>query len=139
MTMWQKIKNRFSGSSALVDQVFDRIVQETGAVLDSEAANQIKASTRTAVATARKVSINLTDLNGDGKFDSADIKLAAEKAGIAWDRIDPDIKTAMLAGGVAGIGVNVIPFVGQAIAVPTFVGTTAYFYVIAKLRSIGRK
>jgi hypothetical protein len=139
MTMWQKIKNRFSGTSALVDQVFDRIVKETGAVLDSEAANQIKASTQTAIATARKVSINLTDLNGDGKFDSEDIKLAAEKAGIAWDRIDPDIKTAMLAGGVAGIGVNVIPFVGQAIAVPTFVGTTAYFYVIAKLRSIGRK
>ncbi|GAB1363658.1 hypothetical protein MASR1M32_28940 [Rhodobacter sp.] len=45
----------------------------------------------------------------------------------------------MLAGGVAGIGVNVIPFVGQAIAIPTFVGTTAYFYVIAKLRSIGKK
>lgn len=137
--MWQKIKDRFSGTSTLVNQVFDRVVKETGAVLDSEAANQIKASTQTAIATARKVSINLTDLNGDGKFDSEDIKLAAEKAGIAWDRIDPDIKTAMLAGGVAGIGVNVIPFVGQAIAVPTFVGTTAYFYVIAKLRSIGRK
>lgn len=137
--MWQTIKDRFSGTSTLVNQVFDRVVKETGAVLDSEAANQIKASTQTAIATARKVSINLTDLNGDGKFDSEDIKLAAEKAGIAWDRIDPDIKTAMLAGGVAGIGVNVIPFVGQAIAVPTFVGTTAYFYVIAKLRSIGRK
>lgn len=137
--MWNKIKGMTGGTSALLNQAFDRAVKETGAVLDSEAANQIKASTQAAIATARKISVNLTDLNGDGKFDSEDIKLAAEKAGIAWDKIDPDIKTAMLAGGVAGIGVNVIPFVGQAIAIPTFVGTTAYFYVIAKLRGIGKK
>lgn len=137
--MWNKIKGMAGGTSALLNQAFERAVKETGAVLDSDAANQIKASTQTAIATARKVSIYLTDLNGDGKFDSEDIKLAAEKAGIAWDKIDPDIKTAMLAGGAAGIGVNFIPFVGQAIAIPTFVGTTAYFYVIAKLRGIGRK
>lgn len=137
--MWRKIKDSFGGTSTLMNQVFDRVVKETGAVLDSDAANQIKASTRAAIGTARKISVNLTDLNGDGKFDTEDIKLAAEKAGMAWDKIDPDIKTAMLAGGVAGIGVNVIPLVGQAIAIPTFVGTTAYFYVIAKLRGIGRK
>lgn len=139
MNMWRKIKDSFGGTSTLMNQVFDRVVKETGAVLDSDAANQIKASTRAAIGTARKISVNLTDLNGDGKFDTEDIKLAAEKAGMAWDKIDPDIKTAMLAGGVAGIGVNVIPLVGQAIAIPTFVGTTAYFYVIAKLRGIGRK
>ncbi|GEM_PF-3713242 len=137
--MWNRIKGMAGGTSALLNQVFDRAVRETGAVLDSEAANQLKASTQTAIATAKKVSVNLTDLNGDGQFNSEDIKLAAEKAGIAWDKIDPDIKSAMLAGGAAGIGVNFIPFVGQAIAIPTFVGTTAYFYVIAKLRGIGRK
>lgn len=42
-------------------------------------------------------------------------------------------------GGAAGIGVNFIPFVGQAVAVPAFFVTTAYFYLVAKLRGIGRK
>lgn len=137
--MWQKIKEKVGGSTALVNQVFDRAVKETGAALDSETAGQIKDATKSAVATARKISLYLTDLNGDGKFDGEDIKLAAEKAGVAWDKIDPDLKTAMLAGGAAGIGVNFIPFVGQAIAVPAFVGTTAYFYLVAKLRGLGKK
>ena len=45
----------------------------------------------------------LTDLNGDGKFDGDDLKLAAEKAGIGWDKLDPDIKTATVSrsGGVS--------------------------------------
>lgn len=137
--MWSKIKEKLGGSTALVNQVFDRAVKETGTALDSETASHIKEATKSAVATARKVSLYLTDLNGDGKFDGEDLKLAAEKAGIAWDKIDPDIKTAMLAGGAAGLGANFIPFVGQAIALPTFVGTTAYFYLVAKLRGLGKK
>jgi len=137
--MWQKVKEKFSGSTDVVAQVFDRAVKESGAALDSEAAAKLKEATKSAIETARKVSLYLTDLNGDGKFDSEDIKLAAEKAGIAWDKIDPDLKTAMLAGGAAGIGVNFIPFIGQAVAVPAFVVTTAYFYMVAKLRGIGRK
>lgn len=90
------------------------------------------------MATARIISLYLTDLNGDGKFDGDDLKLAAEKAGVAWDKLDPDLKTAMLAGGAAGIGVNFIRFLGQAIAVP-FVGTTADFYLVAKFRGLGKK
>ena len=137
--MLNKIKEKFGGSTALVNQVFDRAMKETGAALDSETAGHIKDATKSAVVTARKVSLYLTDLNGDGKFDGEDLKLAAEKAGIAWDKIDPDIKTAMLAGGVAGVGINFIPFVGQAIALPAFVVTTAYFFLVAKLRGLGKK
>lgn len=74
-----------------MNQVFDRAVKETGAALDSEKAGHIKDATKSAVATARKVSLYLTDLNGDGKVDGEYLKLAAEKAGIAWDKIDPDI------------------------------------------------
>lgn len=89
--------------------------------------------------TAGKIAKGVSDLNGDGKVDVEDLKLAAEKAILAWDKIDPDLKTAMIAGGVAGIGVNVIPFVGQMVAVPAFVGTTAYFYLVAKLNGIKKK
>lgn len=137
--MWQSLKEKVGGQTALVNQVFDRVAKETGAALDSETAGQIKEATKSAVATARKISLYLTDLNGDGKFDGDDLKLATEKAGIAWEKLDPDLKTAMLAGGAAGIGVNFIPFLGQAIAVPTFVGTTAYFYLVAKFRGLGKK
>jgi hypothetical protein len=137
--MWESIKGKLGGTTTLINQAFDRAVRETGAALDSETAARVKASTQSAMETAKKVSLYLTDLNGDGKFDAEDIKIAAEKAGIAWDKIDPDLKTAMLAGGVAGVGVNFIPFVGQAIAVPAFVATTAYFFLVAKLRGLGKK
>lgn len=137
--MWNKIKEKLGGSTATVNQVFERAVKETGAALDSETADRIKVATKSAVTTARELSLYLTDINGDGKFDTEDLKLAAEKAGMAWDKIDPDLKTAMLAGGAAGIGVNFIPLVGQAIALPAFVGTTAYFYLVAKLRGLGKK
>ena len=113
--MWQRLKEKVTGSTDVVSQVFDRAVKETGAALDSEAAGKLKEATRSAIETARKVSLYLTDL------------------------MDPDLKSAMLAGGAAGIGVNFIPFIGQAVAVPAFVMTTAYFYIVAKLRSIGRK
>ncbi len=137
--MIKSIKNLFDSSTTLVNRVFDRVVQETGAALDSETADRIKEATKSAVTTARELSLHLTDINGDGKFDTEDLKLAAEKAGMAWDKIDPDLKTAMLAGGAAGIGVNIIPVIGQAIALPAFVGTTAYFYLVAKLRGLGKK
>ena len=137
--MWDFFKAKLGDTTALMNQAFDRAVKETGAALDSETAESIKKSALEALESAKKISLYLTDLNGDGKVDSEDIKLAAEKAGIAWDKIDPDLKTAMLAGGVAGVGVNFIPFVGQAIALPAFVGTTAYFFLVAKLRGLGKK
>lgn len=134
--MWQKIKETLSESTDIVNKAFDRAVKETGAVLDSETATQLKEKTKAAATTAKQLSLHLTDLNGDGKFDSEDLKIAAEKAGVAWEKIDPDLKTAMLAGGAAGIGVNFIPIVGQFAAVPAFVGTTAYFFIVAKLRGM---
>ena len=137
--MWDLFKAKLVDTTVLMNQAFDRAVKETGAALDSETAESIKKSAQDALESVKKISLYLTDLNGDGKLDSEDIKLAAEKAGIAWDKIDPDLKTALLAGGVAGVGVNFIPLVGQAVAVPAFVGTTAYFFLVAKLRGLGKK
>lgn len=125
--------------SKVVNAAFDKAVKATGTALESETAEQIKTQTVNAMKTAGKIAKGISDLNGDGKVDVEDLKLAAEKAGLAWDKIDPDLKTAMIAGGVAGIGVNVIPFVGQMVAVPAFVGTTAYFYLVAKLNGIKKK
>ena len=88
---------------------------------------------------ALSISKNLADLNRDGKVDKEDLKYAAEKAGLVWDKIDSDLKEALLLGGVAGIGVTAVPFIGGFIAVPTFVGTTAIFFVRAKIAALSIK
>lgn len=126
-------------TTTIVNTAFKKAVKQTGAVLDSDATKKLKESTISAMETAGSIAKNMTDLNGDGKIDAEDLKIAAQKAGVAWDNIDSDLKTALVAGGVAGVGVNVIPFVGQAIAVPTFIGTTAYFYLVAKLNNLKKK
>ena len=134
--MLTRIKDGASGTTLIINKAFKKAVEKTGAVVDSDTAKSLKQSTLSAAETAGKIGKNLTDLNGDGKVDVDDLKLAAEKAGIAWNKIDPDIKTALVAGGTAGVAVNFIPFVGQLIAVPAFVGTTAYFFLIAKLTKL---
>lgn len=139
MSLLSKITSKSMDYSKVVNAAFDKAVKATGTALESETAEQIKTQTVNAMKTAGKIAKGISDLNGDGKVDVEDLKLAAEKAGLAWDKIDPDLKTAMIAGGVAGIGVNVIPFVGQMVAVPAFVGTTAYFYLVAKLNGIKKK
>jgi len=126
-------------TSEIVNKAYEKAVKKTGAALDSETAHKLKENTMSAMATARDIAKNMSDLNGDGKVDAEDLKLAAEKAGVAWDSIDPDLRTALIAGGVAGVGVNIIPFVGQAIAIPTFIGTTAYFFLMAKLNGLKKK
>jgi len=136
MLSW--IKKGALDTSEIVNKAFDKAVKQTGAALDSDTAKWLKQSTVSAMATAGEIAKNMSDLNGDGKVDSEDLKLAAEKAGVAWDSIDPDLKTALLAGGAAGIGVNIIPLVGQAVAVPAFIATTAYFYLVAKLTKLKR-
>ena len=133
------LRKSATDTSAIVNAAFTKAVKQTGAVLDSETAQKLKDSTVSAMGTASSIAKNMTDLNGDGKIDAEDLKIAAQKAGVAWDSIDPDLKTALVAGGVAGVGVNVIPFVGQAIAIPAFIGTTAYFYLIAKLNNLKKK
>jgi hypothetical protein len=134
--MFKVIKSRATGTTLVINKAFKRAVEQTGAVVDGETARALKRSTIGVAEVAGKIGRNLTDLNGDGKVDAEDLKLAAEKAGIAWNKIDPDIKTALLAGGAAGIGVNFIPLIGQLIAVPAFVGTTAYFYLVAKIAGL---
>ncbi|UWR10618.1 hypothetical protein [Sulfitobacter mediterraneus] len=133
------LKKSATDTSAIVNAAFAKAVKQTGAVLDNDTAQKLKESTVSAMGTAGSIAKNMTDLNGDGKIDAEDLKIAAQKAGVAWDSIDPDLKTALVAGGVAGVGVNVIPFVGQAIAVPAFIGTTAYFYLVTKLNNLKKK
>jgi hypothetical protein len=133
------LKKGATDSSTIVNAAFNKAVKQTGAVLDSETAKSLKDNAISAMGTASSIAKNMTDLNGDGKVDAEDLKIAAQKAGIAWDSIDGDLKTALVAGGIAGVGVNVIPFVGQAIAIPTFIGTTAYFYLVAKLNNLKKK
>jgi hypothetical protein len=133
------LKKSATDTSTIVNAAFTKAVKQTGAVLDSDTAQKLKDSTVSAMGTASSIAKNMTDLNGDGKIDAEDLKIAAQKAGVAWDSIDSDLKAALVAGGVAGVGVNVIPFVGQAIAIPAFIGTTAYFYLIAKLNNLKKK
>jgi hypothetical protein len=133
------LKNGADSTSTIVNKAFNKAVKQTGVVLDSETAQKLKDSTISAMGTAGSIAKNMTDLNGDGKIDAEDLKVAAQKAGVAWDSIDPDLKTSLVAGGVAGVGVNVIPFVGQAIAIPAFIGTTAYFYLVTKLGKLRKK
>lgn len=137
--MFERFKTGVLSTSAIVNKAFDQAVRQTGAALDSETAKSLKENAVAAMETAKSIGTNLTDLNGDGKVDAEDLKIAAQKAGVAWDSIDPDLKTALVAGGVAGVGVNIVPFVGQALAIPTFVGTTAYFYLVAKLNNLRKK
>jgi len=136
MSLREWVSKGAGDTTTIVNIAFDKAVKQTNAALDSDTTKDLKERTIAAMGTARNISKNLSDLNGDGKVDGEDLKLAAKKAGIAWDSIDPDLKSALLAGGAAGIGVNIIPIVGQAIAVPAFIGTTAYFYIVAKLTKI---
>ncbi len=110
MSLLNKLKSKSLDYGKLVNIAFDKAVKKTGAVVESDVAQKIKTQT-----------------------------IAAQKAGIAWDKIDPELKTALLAGGAAGIGVNVIPLVGQAMAIPTFIGATAYVYVMGKLSKLKQK
>ena len=136
MSFLNNLKSKSLDYSKLVNIAFNKAVQKTGVVVESDVAQKIKTQTIAATKTAGVIAKNVSDLNGDGKVDVEDLKIAAQKAGIAWDKIDPELKTALLAGGAAGVGVNVIPIVGQAMAVPTFIGATAYVFVIGKLNKL---
>ena len=134
MVNW--IKKSTTGTAVIVNKVFDETVKKSGLVLNSDATKKIKETTIAAMATAGSIAKNISDLNKDGKVDAEDLKIAAEKAGVVWSSIDPDLKTAMLTGGVAGLGINSVPVFGNMAAVPTFVGTTAYFFVKLKLKKL---
>ena len=137
--MFKTLLNRLNGTTSAVNAAFRKAIEQTGAVVDSETARSLKESAISAAKTAKKVGRYLTDVNGDSKVDADDVKAAAQKAGIAWNKIDPDLKTALVAGGAAGIGINFVPLVGQALVVPAFAVTTSYFFLVAKLRNIGKR
>lgn len=125
-----------TSASRAVDKVFKRALKTSDSQVDDATADILKTKALAAYESAKSIGFYLGDLNGDGRIDVEDLKAAAEKAGIAWDKIDPDLKTALVAGGVAGLGINFIPFIGQMLAIPAFATTTAYFYLVAKITKI---
>lgn len=133
MKFFSRLKSASINTPSIVNKAFDKVVIEPGSAIDSETAKKIKQQTISAMKTASSIAKNIGDVNGDGKVDVEDLKLAAQKAGLIWDKIDPDLREALILGGIAGIGVNVIPFVGQLAAMPVFLGGTALFYIKAKI------
>jgi hypothetical protein len=137
--MLQAFKDKLSIASKAVDEAFEKAVAATGAVINGEDSQELKKRAVDAYNQAELIFKNLADVNGDGKFDAEDLKAAAAKAGLVWDKLDPDVKQALLAGGVAAAVFLLVPIFGHALAVPVFAATTAYFFLFAKLKKIGKK
>ena len=137
--MLEDFKKHLGTSAKAVEESFEKAVAKTGAKLNSEEAGRLKAKAVDVYNQAADICRNLADVNGDGKFDADDLKAAAEKAGLVWDKFDPDMKEALLAGGVAAVVLFLVPVVGHALAIPVFAATTAYFFLFAKLKKIGKK
>ena len=134
-----KLKSSLTSTTDIATKAIERVSKETNTKLDSDTVRKLKEQTKNAVTTAIAVCKNLGDVNGDGKVDRDDVKYALEKAGYVWDKVDSDLKEALLIGGVAALGANTVPLVGQALAVPTFVGATAVFFVQTKISAISVK
>jgi hypothetical protein len=137
--MLETVRGHLTIASRAVDAAFKKAVVATGAIINSDDAQRLKRKGIDAYKQAESICKNLADVNGDGKFDADDLKAAAEKAGLVWDKFDPDLKEALLAGGVAAAVLLLVPVVGHALAVPVFAATTAYFFLFAKLKRIGKK
>ena len=137
--MVSKLKSSLTSTTDIATKAIERVSKETNTKLDSDTVQKLKESTKNVVKIATAVAKNLGDVNGDGKVDRDDVKYALEKAGYVWDKVDSDLKEALLIGGVAALGLNTVPLVGQALAVPTFVGATAVFFVQTKISAISVK
>tara|TARA_B110000091_G_scaffold74020_1_gene81535 strand:+ start:53 stop:511 length:459 start_codon:yes stop_codon:yes gene_type:complete len=134
-----KLKSSLTNTTDIAAKAIESVSKESNAMLDSDAIQKLKEQTKNAVKTSIAVCKNLGDVNGDGKIDREDVKSALEKAGYVWDKVDSDLKEALLIGGVAAFGVNAVPLIGQALAIPTFAGATAVFFVRAKISAISVK
>lgn len=134
-----KLKLSVSSASSIANKAIEKVTKELGTTLDDETKQKLKQQTIDVVRVAASVAKNLGDLNSDGKVNKDDIKYAVEKAGLVWDKIDSDLKEALLIGGVAAFGVNAVPIIGQFAAVPTFAGATAIFFVRAKIAAVSVK
>jgi hypothetical protein len=138
-SMASKLKSSLTSTTDIATKAIERVSKETNTKLDSDTVQKLKESTKNVVKIATAVAKNLGDVNGDGKVDRDDVKYALEKAGYVWDKVDSDLKEALLIGGVAALGANTVPLVGQALAAPTFVGATAVFFVQTKISAISVK
>ena len=134
-----KLKTTFTSTTDIAAKAIEVASRQSSAILDSDTSQKLKEQTKNVVKIATAVAKNLGDVNGDGKVDRDDVKYALEKAGYVWDKVDSDLKEALLIGGVAALGANTVPLVGQALAAPTFVGATAVFFVQTKISAISVK
>jgi hypothetical protein len=83
----------------------------TSYILSDAVKNAPAAVAENIKSTARFVwnlSTNLADVNGDGKVDKEDLDAALAKIGSSWKALDPDLKTALLAGVAAGVGTELM-------------------------------
>jgi len=138
-SMISKLKASLTSTTDIATKAIESVSKESNAVLDSDTIKTLKEQTKNAVKTSIAVCKNLGDVNGDGKIDREDVKYALEKAGYVWDKVDSDLKEALLIGGVAAFGINAVPLFGQALAIPTFASATAVFFVRAKISAISVK
>jgi hypothetical protein len=132
--MFDWIKEKFAKIPS-AEVVFEKVTREIGVKVEAVRRAEIIAKTKELMAVAFRIGKNLCDLNGDGKIDEADLKIAAEKAGIVWDKLDPDFKKAFMLGGAVGVATNVVPLIGSVVAVKAFVLATCLFYIKFKLES----
>lgn len=133
-----RIKSKLDVASAAVEEALKKALAKTQAKLDSEEATRLKGEALAAYEKAVAICKHLGDVNGDGKIDAEDLKAAAEKAGLIWEKFDPDLKQALLTGGVAAAALLVIPVAGHIVAIPVFAATTAYFFLFAKIKKIDK-
>lgn len=138
-SMVSKFKTTFTSTTDITTKAIEVASRQSNAILDSDTSQKLKEQTKNVVKIATAVGRNLGDINRDGKVDRDDVKYALEKAGYVWDKVDSDLKEALLIGGVVALGANTVPLVGQALAVPTFVGATAVFFVQTKISAISVK
>ena len=118
----------------IIGKALDRAANEENVQLNEEKRNAILEGAKDALKTVRDISKSLADVNGDGKVDIEDIKLATEKAGYAWNKLSPELREAMTVGGAASIGAAAVPFIGTALMLPTFLMGTSVWYLRNKLK-----
>lgn len=134
--MLDHFATKYKDASKAIEEAFKAAIEKTGAIVDSDTARAIKQKAVDAFDYATRIGKNLADVNGDGKIDEKDLKAAAEKVGIVWDKIDPEVKEALIAGAVTAGAVFLVPIVGNMLAIPAFAFATAYFYIMKKLKSL---
>ena len=71
--MFNKIKSTIHGTPKVVDQVFQKAVAATGAVVDSETTKALKEKTYSAFESAKSIGKYLGDVNGEALLQNFDV------------------------------------------------------------------